>query len=294
VERENKSPAPFKNESPKRKGFAMSCSLIVVEGVRKYTDQEALEFARIAGLNFIKLKHIHSGSGERGQRGFQSVVIRIVTDRDGGKKYTWEGSFDRIDKTPCMGQRQLTFHSEKHTGFLVADLPDTPYNRNVLVTCYLNNAQWKIIDPVLDAEIREKAEELQKSIPNKPSAEQVVVGLEEKNRGLEDEVRRLKQQLDFNNATQEIIKEATTPSTEDSTGVLGLSVAGEKKLREEAKKEVYEEMSVRLKEIQDSKGRAWTSSKEYREEIIPVVEARFQKKLEEKYANNNVGTGSDN
>jgi hypothetical protein len=253
-----------------------------------------MEFARIAGMNFIKIQHIRGSSGaEYAQRGFQSIIIKVATDRDGGKRYEWEGSKNRFSGEPCMGQRQLLFQPEKFTGLLTAELPDTPFNRDVLVKCYFNNAQWKIVDPVIDADTRKKAEEFQKSIPNKPSAEQVVIGLEEKNRNLEDENRKLKQQLELNNATQEIIRESVKPSAEDSTGALGLSVAGEKKLREEAKKEIYDEMSVRLKEIQDSKGRAWTSSKEYREEIIPVVEARFQKKLEEQYANN-PGAGVNN
>lgn len=272
----------------------MSCSLIVVQGQRKVSDQEAMEYARIAGVTFIRLQHIKGSSAvEFAQRGFQAVDIRVETDLQGGRHYKFDLTKNQFTGEDCMGQRQLVFQPERHTGLLTADLPDTPFNRRVLVACYFNNAQWKIVDPILDAEIRKQATEFQKTIKKKPSKEEIIESLSEREKRLEEENQKLRQQLKMNEAAQEVIKDKSKDSVDDSLGALNLDKNEEKQLRKAAKEEVYSEMSVQIEALQSEKGRAWASSKEYRETISPVVEARYQQKLEEKYAQH-TGTGVDN
>ena len=263
----------------------MACSLIVVKGVRKCDDSQAMEFARIAGLQFIRLQHIKgAGIGEHGCRGFQSVEVGIETDRDGGKSYKYTLSTDRFTGKACMGQRQLLFTPEKHTGMLTADLPDTEYNRSKLVKCYFNYAQWRIVDPILDAEIRRIAEEFQKSLPNKPSKETVIKSQQDEIAELRAQNEAYREKLKINAAADEAIQESLEPSDDDTVGVLSLDKAKEKKLRETAKKEVYAEKADEIAALQDSKGKAWAATKEYRETIAPLIEVRYQKKLEELYA----------
>lgn len=271
----------------------MACSLIVVQGQRKVSDQEALEYARISGVTFIRLQHIKGSSVvEFAQRGFQSVDIHVETDLQGGRHYKHDFSKNQFTGEDCMGQRQLVFQPERHTGLLTADLPDTPFNRSVLVSCYFNNAQWKIIDPILDEEIKRQAVEFQKSIVKKPSKEEIIESLSEREKRLEEEVQKLRQQLTMNAAAQEVIKEKAEVSSDDSIGALGLSKDEEKRLRKEARDEAYGELSAQIEALQSKKGRAWASSKEYRETISPVVEAKYQQKLEAKYAQH-TGAGSD-
>ena len=272
----------------------MACSLIVVNGEKKVSNEIALEFARIAGLRFIKLQHIKgAGKAEYGIRGFQSVVVMVADDREGGKHYKYELSKDKYSGEDCMGQRQLLFSPEKHTGMLTADLPDTPFNRKILKKVYFNNAQWRIVDPILDAEIRRNAEEFQKSLPNKPSREQVIGSQQDEIERLKADKRALEEKLKMNAAAQDAIRESATESSDDKLGALKLSKADEKKLRDEAKKETYAEMADAIKKLQDEKGSAWYSTKEYRETIAPVVEIRYQKKLEDLYDKHS-GVSGDN
>lgn len=272
----------------------MACSVLTVKGVRKYNDIEAMEFARIAGMTFIRLQHIKGASAaEYGVRGFQSAEVGIKTDREGGKHYEYELSKDRHSGEDCMGQRQLLFQPEKNTGILTADAPDTPFNRDLMVKCYFNNAQWRIVDPILDSEIRKQAEEFQKSIPDKPTEKEVISDQLNEIERLKAEKRALEQKLRINAAAEEAIKDRVTESKDDTTGTLKLTIAEEKKLKDEARKEIYEEMSGELKKIQDGKGKAWFASKEYKETFLPVIEQRYQKKLEGLYAKHS-GAGGDN
>lgn len=272
----------------------MACTLLVVEGQRKVTDQEAMEYARIAGLRFIRLQHIKGAAAvEFGQRGFQTANIRVETDANGGRHYKYELSKDRFTGEDCLGQRQLLFQPDKHTGMLHADLVDTPYNRQKLVKCYFNHAQWIIVDPVVDKDIRAQAEAFQKSQPKKPSKDKVITDLSEELKAEREKSRKLEEQLKKRGELDDAIEEATTASEDDMLGALGLTEAEAKKLREEAKQDVYEEMADQIEEIRSNKGRAWASSKEYRETILPVIEARYQSKLEEKYAEH-TGVGVDN
>lgn len=272
----------------------MPCSLLVVRGIRKCNDIESMEFARIAGMTFIRLQHIKgAGVQEYGVRGFQSAEISIGTDRDGGKHYKYTLTKDHFTGEDCMGQRQLIFTPEKHTGMLTADIPDTPYNRRKLVVCYFNNAQWRIVDPILDAEIRRAAEEFQKSIPEGPSKEKVIKTQADEIAELREQKRALEEKLQIHNATEEAIREASTPSEDDKLGSLKLTKADEKKLRDAAKKEIYAEHKGAIEGLQKSKGKAWFASKEYRETIAPLVEVRYQQKLEGMYAEHSGVVGNN-
>lgn len=271
----------------------MACSIIVIRGQRKVTDEQAIEFARLAGLNFIKLQHRRgAGVTEFGSRGFQSAEVFITSDTGGGKRYSYELSKD-ADGKDCMGQRQLLFIPDNLTGMLMADLIDTPYNRERLIRAYYNNAQWRIVDPLLDNAIRELADRYQESLPKKMSKDDALVHVKTERDELAEENARLKQLLEQRQQVDDVIKDAITPAAEGEGSHIGLTQADTKRLRDKAKTAVYEECAVQIQQLKDTKGRQWASCKDYKENILPVIDARYNKLLEEEYAEH-AGAGVNN
>lgn len=244
----------------------MACSLLTIVPSRKVSSEKLMEFARVAGLGFIRLRHIRRiADFPFSVRSFQSAKIIMTKANNGGLSYDYKLSKDE-NGADCSGLMPLVFEPDPTTNILYADLIDTPFNRKKLVVNYYNNAQWEIVDPKVEEEIKNLADEHEKTLDQKPTKD--------------EEIDRLRKQIE--ELTSKNTKKEEAPVSEelkvekDSTVQIDV-----KKVKEEVKKEIYEEKADLINSLKEKKKQGWAFTSEYKNEILPLIDERVKQRLEE-------------
>ncbi len=262
-------------------------SLLIIRG-KNVPDEDYAEYGRLAGLKFIRLKHKKGFSTVKQKvRGFQGAEVIITGGERGAPiNYTYKLSKDSVSgkDAPCM--RPLIFTPDRKTNLLTADCIDTPFNRKKLACQSLNNPFCEVQDVDLSAQIGVLANEIKavlaKEERDRPSKDAIIAKQHDDLEDLRRELAKAKNELSEKKKIQEVVDESLrvnkkekqkgTEKTSDD-----IPVKTQKKLKKEAKEEIYAENPEAMEEIK--KLSSWQFSSRYKREILPLIDKRYQEKL---------------
>jgi hypothetical protein len=116
--------------NPIDKGVVMKRKCSIIKTIPSNLG-DIVKLAELADITLVKLRHPNGyGNVPATMRGFQGGVIELIDIR-GKKEYKFTPERDRHgDDIPTP--RDLVFIPDNDTGELIAYIPDTPYNRDVL------------------------------------------------------------------------------------------------------------------------------------------------------------------
>jgi hypothetical protein len=271
--------------------MGLNCTVVIV-GSRKYNDENAKEWAEAAGLKFIKLKYFDPGTGQsagihtREISGWQYATVTCNESSNGALSYSFELSKKAAPRT-------VSFVPDQVTRIMYAYIVDTPYNRKNLVATYFHHAYWKIEDPEIDKEIRTLATEAEKNIKPAITREQIILTQDEEIANLkkdlaeirsmnnkkllvENEVEKIKQ-------TQVVEKKKPTPDARTE------KPHKDDALWLKAKEAVYNEKAKEFEDLKKSNPKHWIVSKEYKENFLTPIRAKYEALL-----NANTGNSLNN
>jgi hypothetical protein len=274
---------------------------MTLEKRRDYNEQ-IREIADIAGLKFIDLQYTQPkfSKQNRAVKGFQSVEI-IVSGTDADKAYRLELSKDKHSQD-CEGRRNLWFEPKHPTNILEAKLPDTLFNRKRLASTFYHGAQWKILDPNIEADVKKLADEMEIQLEElsrkQPTDKEIILNLDDRLKKAEEENLRL--QLELKNKKQadavvDNIKKTPKPEAPKPEENKADPAGREKEIENEVKAEVFKEYDVLINELK-LRSDKWWMLKEYKQKIHPEIQRRLAARLkaEAKNVNVNTGVGVDN
>ena len=270
-------------------------SLVIVRGAKfertRDFNEQVREIAIESGIRFIKLHYTNPkyAPHPRPVKGWQAIEIILKRGGDGQKTYDVVPTKDSQGKD-TESTRNLSFEPKKPTDRLEAELPDTPYNRRKLAICYYYGAQWQIVDPAIDAEIKAMADVLEAEYEEKrkkgPTKDDVIVTLDAEKKKLEEEVAALRDELNEKKKRDTVVKTAKKKAGRPSG-----ATSKSDELENEIKQQVWAEKKDLIGEIQ-KKHKQWWLSIEYRQQVYPEIQRRLAERL--KNVNNNAGAGVDN
>jgi hypothetical protein len=112
--------------------------------------EEALEYAKSAGVRFIKLRY--KGNSKSTIKGWQPMVLTISKGKDGIRLET-RGKTESNGRECRTGR--LCFIPDK-LGILWGYVPTTDHNMKLLAACYVNDtSEWVFVDKEDEKEIAE-------------------------------------------------------------------------------------------------------------------------------------------
>jgi hypothetical protein len=269
--------------------------LIVLRGQipRKITTEDYATFAEIAGVKFIRLRHIRGfGTHEVGVRGFQGVEIIIAANTKSGQlKYTPRYSVDE-DGEDTSAQRTLYFEPDRRTNELVTLCPDTPYNRRKLAAAMIREPFCEILDDRIKNEVKKLSREIEAALPTGPSDEEVMKRTLTENEKLKEELYIINKKLEdsqaYSERKQDIHRKLerekieSNPVKEDTVSQVPKNMealVSDEAIRDRIRVKVCEEKKDLIDELKLKYNDRWDKSKEYQKKILPEINDRFEKTL---------------
>lgn len=244
-------------------------SLIVVDGDQTADDAAAYEYAELAGVTFIQLRH-KAGAARTtwSARGFQGLTVRVSENREGGRSF--KANWTQRNGEDCRAHRPLVFEPEGRTRILTAYLPDSPFNRDKLAGFYYEQACfWVITDPAILAEVKKAADEKKANAPKGPSQAEVIDAQA-------DEIAVLRKRL------EEETKRAD--SAEEKAEVVSKARRVVKELPSERlgaiEEIVHEQNADVISALQTQSPKGWRKLKRYQELIQPQIDEMVETELE--------------
>ncbi len=244
-------------------------SLVVIDGDPLADATTAYEYAELAEVKFIKLRHkAGAARASHSARGFQGVVVKVRDTREGGRSFSTLWS--ERDGKSCRAHRPLVFEPEGRTRILTAYLPDSPFNRDKLAGWYFDGACfWTIIEPAILAEVKKAAEAKRDSAPKGPTKDQVIATQADENKVLREKLR-LEERL------RKEAQEKAEVVTNAQRAIKELPVD-----RIEAIVEiVHNDNKAVIAKLMEESPKGWTKLKKYRELIQPQIDAMKESELE--------------
>lgn len=253
----------------------MKSSLVIVQGNSKVNDEDAFEFAELAGVKFIKLRHEKGAApSKQSIRGFQGVYVRVIETREGGRKYLSEPTRSS-DGNDIRALRPMIFNPEGRTQLLTAYLPDLPYNREKLAKNYFGRSMCLIVDPQIHAEVKERAQKIVESKPKGPSKDEVI-------NTQADENALLRKALDDQKKENEDLKKINDVIKESKKIVKELP----ENVRASIREIVHTENETFINKLKEQSPNRWESTKKYKDTVLPIILERENTELERINANN--------
>lgn len=257
------------------------CSLLVLRGDDRAKAPQQFEFAKLAGVKFIELRHRRiTGNGPASaSRGFQGVEVFVSESGSGERKF--RAQYSQRDGQPCRSLRPLVFEPEGPGMVLTAWLPDTEYNRHKLALQYFDaENQWVIQDPSTLASIKQEATRIRDSKPQEPTEREVMLAQSKEIGALRDKLLMQERELEEAKKQAAVIQKARRKITE-------LSSAHEDGIREI----LYNEEAEVVEKLKEKHGEKWEESDDFRRILQPKIEKRVQEELERMNATADAGVG---
>ena len=244
-------------------------SLVILVGNSKADDYDAYEFAELADVKFIQLRHKRGvANGFHAIRGFQGVKVIISESREGGVQYRAEFSRS-TDGRDIRALRPLVFEPEGRTKLLTAYVPDSPFNREKLAKDFYHGLQCNITDAQILAEVRARADEIEAGKPVEPSREEVIASQD-------DEIKILREQLKAKEQENEELKERNEVIQTAKRVVKELP----EDIRQAVTDIVHQENEGVVSKLKEQSPNGWQKTKKYKTLILPIIEKREKEELE--------------
>jgi hypothetical protein len=273
-------------------------ALIIIDGDNmakrvKKTDGPVL--ARAAGVNLMQITYIDDlHPNPPTIRGFQGVRIR-KTEIQGRPKLIATLSKDEQTGESCSSLRPLEFTPNEITGVMESYIPDTEFNRHKLAGMFYHSNLCNIIDDAIRAEIKEMADEIEKTLVVVPSDKEKLTATEEENKKLREMLLKSEQEkqaliINSSPAKTETLTENTDNNSTvvDSTTVLNaVKTVPQASARERAKEQIYLNKGNIVKKLKNKHGDNWAKSPGHKKELLPLINA-LEKELKDA---DNSGTG---
>lgn len=265
----------------------LASSMVVIEGAKRVTNTTVNQFSEAAGIKFIKLNHLNGfGGSSITVNGFQHVSIK-VGEVQGRKTFVARWSKDE-DHKDCNGNRSLSFDPDPITQQLIALLPDSEFNRVKLARCYYHGAEWTIMDKDVDADIKARADEYEKTLTKPVSKDEIISSLAEENESKEQENERLKREIALLKANTV----QAVPIGNKEWDDYGLTKTKYLEIKEAARAEIFEENKNLIAGIKEAYPKGWYGCDDYRNKISPLIKQRLKEKLDAlNIANSNTAKG---
>lgn len=252
------------------------CSLMIFRNGsdRKFLEKDYYRLGKMAGFDWIEVQHpLMIGKNSISMRGFQGVFL-TVSEHNG--RYNYEYEFTKNKKTgePKRMAAPLTFFPDEETGELLAIIPDTEYNRNVLAKQLASkNPSIIVTDPKIKAEILEKSKDFKRFQKIEKDKDGLLVGYRKELSAKDQEIENLKAKLKASQDAERIVGEVLGKDDKDRI----------KQIREEERKLFYKNNPELIesikKENEDSKG-SWAFSERYRNEVMPNIDEAVRKRAD--------------
>ena len=254
---------------------SLASSMVVIEGGKRVTNTVVNQFSEAAGIKFIKLIHENGfGGSSITVNGFQHVSIR-VGDIQGRKTFVAKWSKDE-ENNDCNGNRSLSFDPDPVTQQLIALLPDSEFNRVKLARTYYHGASWRIADKDIEADIRSRADEFEKTLAKPVSKDEIIGSLSEEVESKDLENERLKREIALLKATTVQM----TPLGHKEWDDYGITKTKFLEMKEAARTEIFNENPDLIKSIKEAYPKGWYGCDDYRNKISPLIKQRFKEKLD--------------
>lgn len=244
-------------------------SLVIIDGDQMADGPTGYEYAELAGIKFIELRH-KAGAARASQsaRGFQGVTIRVRENREGGR--TFRAEWSERNGAASRAHRPLVFDAVGRTRILTGYLPDSPFNRDKLAGFYYEqSAFWAITNPAILAEVKKAADVKKANEPKGPTKDQVI-GTQS------DEIRVLKEKL--------VLEKRSRMAAEEQAKVVQEAARTVKELpkeRLEAVREiVHEKCAAIIATLKEQSPNGWANTKKYKELIQPQIDEMVNSELE--------------
>ena len=244
-------------------------SLIVLRGDQNARSDTEYEYAELAGVKFIELRHRRrSGPTTYHARGFQGVTVSVRQDRDGGRRFDAEYDINE-DGKPKRALRPLIFEPVGRAQLLTAMLPDTDFNRNKLALRYIDGGFWSIQDPEVLADVKARAKVIEENLPKGPTKEEII-------RRQAEENERLREQLALTRRQAKEARETAVAVVEARRAIKELPV----ELKDSIQEIVHEENASVIEKLKEQSPNGWMRTKKYKELVQPAIDERERQELE--------------
>lgn len=271
-------------------------SLVYIKGNRKAnTDEQKRELAGIAGVKFVKLRALQRvfGNSGFGIQGFQNVTIN--SGEEGGRvrvRAIYSKRYNRNGEHVDCSRGKLRFVGDTfNVGY--AYVPDTPYNRRKLASCYYD-APYEIADEKVNTEVELVAKELFAEAQQKQEQEEVERDYRAELEDKQSEVEKLREELErakkrekykpdpVTSNIKESDRESTPEQQEEDRKIYG-------RTKQKAKYSVYNENKNLVEEMKKEQmknngtTRGWTMTKSYKKNIEPKVKSKTVEILKQEH-----------
>ncbi len=271
----------------------MESSVVVLKGQpnRKLKEEDIPEYALLAGVKFIKLRHITQfGVSPIAVRSFQGVIVTIGQKQHGGLGYSYVTTKD-AEGNAAPAQRNLYFNPDYRTGEMLAWCPDTPFNRKKLASAMLSEPFCEILDDDIKAAVKAQSLVIKKNLPKPIDKDVVLSETLDENEELRRTVAKLSQNINDitarNERNDDIRAELKKPKSINVDTPEPPIVSAEDKdlvsdemVREKVRNTVYNIKSTLVTALKKEHGADWEKSKRYQRQILPEINSRYNAIME--------------
>lgn len=276
-------------------------ALIVINGQgmpKRVQTSDGPKLATAAGVKLIMVTYIDPlEPNPPSIRGFQGVRVSRY-EVNGRVQLNAELSKNERTGEACSALRSLDFIPHEITGLMEAHIPDTDFNRKKLAAAYYHHPFCKINDEAVDAEVREIADEIEKTLVVVPSDKEKLTAVEAENKRLKElyaDSEKKRQALLLDN--DPVITPISTDITDNNSNVVDTTtektpqkVVKKRSARDRAKDQVYLDNGKIVNKLKKVHGDNWVKSQGYRKDLLPLIN-----KLEKEYKDaDNAGDGITN
>ena len=247
-----------------------------------FSEDNFSSLAELAGVKLIYLQH-GRGFGKRYERfrGFQGVNV-VVTESGGSYSYRYQ--YTKSRGKDSWTTTPLIFYPQEGTNELVAPVPDTEYNREKLAKIYAKKKPGvKIKDNKIARDIEERAKSYKKVEKVKKDKDGVLAGMQRQNTELEKENERLRLELENKKKASAVVGDALIQEKRNRR----------RSIREEKKKEFYENNKELIEKIKAEEGENWFRSKEYKSKVQTPIDKMVDEQLSKEGLLENADEGAD-